>query len=116
MPESILDSTKKALGVGADYDVFDPDIIMHINTVFVVLHQLGVGPPEGYQITGDSESWEDYTQNLILLNSVKTYVYMKVRMVFDVPQTAHLVAALETQIKELEWRINVHREGVLWSI
>jgi hypothetical protein len=112
-PESILDSTKKALQVPFDYDVYDVDIMMHINSVFATLNQLGIGPAEGYQIEGADETWDSFIGNDVNLNPVKTYVYLKVRLVFDPPQNSYLVTSIKEQIQEIEWRLSVYREGTM---
>lgn len=112
---SILDSTKKALGIDPDYDVFDPDITMHINSVFVTLNQLGIGPAEGYAIEGADEEWSAFLGNDKLLNNVRTYVYLRVRILFDPPSTSFTLDAMKQQIQELEWRISVYREGKSWT-
>jgi hypothetical protein len=114
--ESILISTKKILGLAEDYTVFDLDVLTHINAAFFILHQLGVGPDEGFLVEGPDETWSEFalidgSQNSI--NLIKTYVYLKVRFLFDIPQTSFLVTAMENQIKEYEWRLNVAREYVL---
>lgn len=108
--ESILTSIKKLLGIAEEYDVFDTDIIIHINTVFMTLQQLGVGPEEGYQITDASNSWDEFTGNVALYNSVKTYIFMKVKLAFDPPTSASLIDSYNNTIKELEWRINIVAE------
>jgi hypothetical protein len=108
--ESILDSTKKYLGLGADYDVFDQDIMMHINSVFVNLHQLGIGPAEGFAIENAEATWDTFLGTQPLLNSVKQYVFFKVRLAFDPPSMSFVIAALEKQILELEWRMSVTRD------
>ena len=112
---SILDSTKKAIGLGADYDVFDADIIMHINTAFSTLSQLGVGPEDGFQIVDDQTTWNEYTMADKERNMVKSYVYLRVRLLFDPPETSYLINAFNEQVKELEWRLNVHEEGEKWA-
>ena len=104
--ESILTSIKKLLGIEEDYTHFDPDIIMHINTVFMILSQIGVGPPEGFRIEDDIPTWSDYTDNNLLLEPVKTYIYLKVRLMFDPPTGSSLIEAMNRQISELEWRLN----------
>ena len=111
MDESILNSVKKILGIASDYDAFDTDIIIHINSVFSTLNQLGLGPDEGFMIEDDSAVWGDFLLDDMRLNSVKTYVYLKVRILFDPPTTGFTLTALQEQIKELEWRLNVYREG-----
>lgn len=109
MPTSILTSIKKLLGITADYIDFDADIIMHINSVFSILKQLGVGPKEGFSITGDSETWADFLpdQNI---DMVKSYIYLKVRLMFDPPINSSLIESINRQIAELEWRLNVEIE------
>ena len=107
VPNSILDSTKKILGIDADYDAFDLDIITHINSTFAQLAQLGVGPEEGFEIEDSSKLWSDFLGANKLINSVKSYMYLKVRMYFDPPTTSFDLTAKQEQIKELEWRLNV---------
>lgn len=114
MEESILKSTKKTLGLADDYDVFDQDIIMHINSVFSTLTQLGVGPPEGYMIESDKDLWEDFISDDPTYNSIRSYMYLRVRMLFDPPPTSYAIDAMERQIKELEWRLNQNREETEW--
>jgi hypothetical protein len=114
MEQSILISTKKILGIAQDYTVFDLDIITHINTAFSTLTQLGVGPPEGFMIADDVAVWTDFIADDLQYNSVKTYVFLRVRQLFDPPSTSYLISATESQIKELEWRLNVHREEDGW--
>lgn len=115
---SILNSTKKVLGIAEDYTVFDEDIIMHINTAFSTLTQLGVGPPEGFMIEDATAEWDDFIPDDpddMQYNSVKSYIFLKVSMLFDPPQTSYLITAKEKQIQELEWRLNVHREEDGWT-
>ena len=111
MSESILDSTKKILGIDADYTAFDMDIILHINSALATLNQLGVGPEEGFFIEDSSAEWGDLLGDDPRLNQVKSYIYLKVRVVFDPPASSFVLTALNEQIKEHEWRINVVREG-----
>jgi hypothetical protein len=116
MEPSILLSTKKILGIAEDYTVFDLDIITHINSVFSTLTQLGVGPPEGFMIEDESALWEDFnTTDDAQYNAVKSYVFLRVRLLFDPPTTSYLIAAFDEQIKELEWRLNAHREEEGWT-
>ena len=110
MEESILTSTKKVLGIAQDYNAFDLDIITHINAAFSILDQLGVGPPGGFWIVDDSTQWTDYPAPPNQLHLIKTYVYLKVRILFDPPQTSFLLTAAENQVKEYEWRLNIFRE------
>jgi hypothetical protein len=114
METSILTSTKKILGIAADYTVFDLDIITHINTAFSTLTQLGIGPVAGFMIEDESAEWSDFLGDDLQLNSVKTYVFLKTRMLFDPPQTSYLISAMNAQIEELEWRLNTHREETAW--
>ena len=113
--DSILDSTKKALGIDSTITDFDVDLTMHINSVLATLNQLGVGPANGYAIEDSEATWVDFLGEDPTLNNVRSYVYMKVRMMFDPPQTAHLVASMNEQINQLEWRLNVRREGTQWQ-
>ena len=108
--DSILVSIKKLLGIAADYTHFDPDIIMHINSAFSVLTQLGVGPPEGFRIDNDVKTWNDFISDTIRLDAVKSYVYLKVSLMFDPPTSSAILSARERQISELEWRLNVAAE------
>jgi hypothetical protein len=114
MEQSILISTKKVLGIAADYTVFDLDIITHINSAFSTLTQLGVGPAAGFMIDDDSAVWNDFIADDLQYNSVKSYVFLRVRQLFDPPSTSYLISAVERQIQELEWRLNVHREETGW--
>jgi hypothetical protein len=110
---SILDDTKKVLGYAPDYTVYDTDIVMHINSVFATLHQLGVGPMEPFEITGSEEVWNDFTAGDKALNSVKSLMNLKLRLIFDPPAMSFHVTALETQIKELEWRLSIAAEPIV---
>lgn len=115
METSILVSTKKVLGIAEDYTAFDLDIITHINTAFSTLTQLGVGPSQGFMIEDETAIWADFIGETDLeLNSVKSYVFLRVKHLFDPPTTSYLIDAYERQIKELEWRLNVHREDQSW--
>jgi hypothetical protein len=111
---SILTSTKKNLGLGADYEAFDPDIVLYINGVFSTLNQLGVGPEQGFAIEDDAATWDAFIGTDPRLNSVKTYMYLCVRLLFDPPGTSYLIAAVEKQKQELEWRLNVYKEATNW--
>ena len=114
MSNSILTSTKKILGIDDDYTAFDLDIITHINSAFVTLTQLGIGPTNGFMIEDATTTWDAFLGSDIRLNSVKSYVYMRVRLLFDPPTTSYLITALNEQLKELEWRLNVGREETEW--
>lgn len=105
--DSILTSVKKMLGMDEDYEAFDPDLVMNINGVFLILNQLGVGPKTPFSITGAKETWTDFMFDINQLALVKPYMYLKVRLIFDPPNTGVLHEAMERQIKEFEWRLNV---------
>lgn len=108
MIESILTSIKKLLGIEESYEYFDADIIMHINSVLAILVQLGVGPSEGFSISGKDETWSDFLGvDSANLEGVKTYVYMKVRLIFDPPTTAAAIDSMNRLVNEFEWRLNV---------
>ena len=110
MSSSILTDVKKMIGPSEIYDQFDTDLIIHINSVFNIIQQLGVGPKTGFSITDDSETWEDYVSTFEegenIIQMVKSYMYLKVRMQFD-PPTGSVATAFEEQIKEYEWRLSV---------
>lgn len=111
MIESILTSIKKLLGIEESYEHFDADIIMHINSVLMVLTQLGVGPSEGFSISGKEEIWSDFLgADSANLEGVKTYIYMKVRLIFDPPTTAAAIDSMNRLVNEFEWRLNVMAE------
>lgn len=105
--ESILTSIKKLLGIDDEYTQFDSDLIMHINTVFLNLTQLGVGPSEGFMIEDDAAIWEDFIGDSTQLQAVKTYVYLKVKLLFDPPLSSSVIDSMNRMISELEWRLNV---------
>lgn len=111
MTDSILDSTKKILGIADDYTAFDLDIITHINTSLSTLTQLGIGPDEGFFITNHRDVWEDFIGDDPRYNSIKSYVYLKVRRLFDPPGTSYLIESMDRQIEEFEWRLSVTREN-----
>lgn len=114
MSESILTSTKKILGIEENYTAFDLDIITHINSALTTLTQLGVGPEEGFMIEDAEPTWDTFLGTDPRLNSVKQYVYLKVRLVFDPPQSGYAITAMEKQIQEHEWRLNVQMEHTIW--
>lgn len=107
MSDSILVSIKKLLGITEEYDYFDADIIMHINMAFMVLYQLGVGPKTPFTIEDASATWSDFMGDSTDLAGVKTYVFLKVKLVFDPPQSSAAMEAIKQSIAELEWRLNV---------
>lgn len=107
MEESILKSIKHLLGPGSCDDHFDDDLIIFINGVFSQLTQLGVGPEKGFFIDGPDKSWEEYIGDDPKLEMVKTYMYTKVRLRFDPPQSSSVIQLMEQDASELEWRLNV---------
>ena len=109
--ESILTSIKKLLGIAEEYGHFDMDIIMHINSVFTILTQLGVGPPEGFSIKDKAASWTDFMPEDPRLEAVKSYMYLKVRLLFDPPLSTAVSEAMNRMASELEWRVNVGAES-----
>lgn len=105
MNESILNTIKKMLGMDAEYTAFDTDIIVHINSCFMKLNQLGVGPKEPFRITGPSETWSSFFGDKTGLESVKDYIYIDVRLIFDPPASSFVVEAMKEMKKEYEWRL-----------
>lgn len=108
---SILDSVKKLLGIAEHDDGFDYEIKDLINAEFLSLHQLGVGPKEGFSINGPDNRWSEYTDNLRLVDAVRQFVYLRVRLVFDPPASSTVADAINNRINELEFRLNVQAEG-----
>lgn len=105
--ESILTSVKKMLGIDEEYKHFDPEIIMHINSVFMTLTQLGVGPSEGFAIEDDLSNWTDFIANNSMIEAVKSYTYMKVKLMFDTNSlSSSAIESFNRSINEYEWRIN----------
>lgn len=118
MPEpsligSILTSVKKNCNIPEDVTVFDPDIIMHINSTFAQLNQMGVGPKETFMIEDDSAQWDDFSTNLDI-NMVRSYMYLEVRLLFD-PPTASVLSSLEKKRDEYAWRLNVADDDLLYA-
>lgn len=112
--ESILTSIKKLLGVGEEYTHFDTDIVIHINTVFMTLTQLGVGPSEGFAITDKTAVWTDFIpKGDLRFEAVKTFVYLKVRLVFDPPTSSAVIESFNRTINELECRLNYNTETTI---
>lgn len=110
MTQSILTSTKLNLGIDESYTVFDQQIIDLINTAFMSLSQMGIGPATGFAISDANRTWDAFLGNDLNLNGVKTYIWLKVRLAFDPPNTSFGINAMQEQVRELEWRLNVHRE------
>lgn len=105
--DSILTSIKKLLGIDAEYDHFDADIIMHINSVFMILTQLGVGPEEGFTIMDEDAVWSDFIQDKKDIESVKSYMYLKVRLLFDPPLSSAVMESMNRMVNEFEWRLYI---------
>ena len=111
--ESILTSIKKLLGIDENYTHFDADIIMHINSVFSILTQMGVGPANGFSISGKDDTWSAFIQDKPnIFSLVKSYVYMKVRLLFDPPLSSAAIESINRQISEFEWRLFVAADPV----
>jgi hypothetical protein len=108
--ESILLSIKKLLGIADDYNHFDQDIIMHINSVFMVLTQIGIGPAEGFSITGESATWSDFVEEHTKIEAIRSYMYLKVRLLFDPPTNSAVIESMNNMIKEYEFRLNWYAE------
>jgi hypothetical protein len=108
--EKILTSIKKLLGIYEDNTDFDTDILIHINSIVTILNQLGVGPDEGFTVDENS-TWSEYINDDSKLNSVKSYIYLKVKMIFDPPMSSAIRDANVQMIDELEWRLNLYHES-----
>lgn len=113
MDASILSSTKKILGISSDYTAFDLDIVTHINSVFSTLDQLGIGPAGGFSIEAAESEWSELSLPQNQLGMVRTYVFLKARMLFDPPTTSFHIEAMNKQIQEIEWRLGVFREEAI---
>lgn len=110
--DSILTSIKKLLGIAEEYDHFDSDLIMHINSVFSILTQIGVGPSEGFTISDSYAVWSDFiSEDNKNFEAVKSYIYLKVRILFDPPLSSAVMESMNRMISELEWRLNVAAEN-----
>lgn len=111
MADSILTSVKKVLGLEEDYEFFDVDVMMHINTAFSTLGQLGVGPPDGYTVIDKDATWDDF---MPFPADAKSYTYLRVRLMFDPPATGFVLSSMERQLEQMEWRMNSWRESTEW--
>lgn len=107
MNESILNTIKKLLGINEEDSSFDIDVMVHINMAINTLMQLGVGPQTGYAITGNTETWSDYISDMSKLEMIKTYILLKVKLIFDPPNSSRVIESYENMIKELDFRLNV---------
>ena len=110
MNNSILTSIKKLLGITADDTSFDEDIIIHINTVFMDLNQIGVGPANGFRIEDKDNIWSEFVEDDSYYDAVKTYIYLKVKLLFDPPLSSAVMTSINQSIEKLEWRLNVKAE------
>ena len=110
--DSILTSIKKLLGIAQECTDFDMDLIIHINSVLMILTQLGVGPEKGFTIGDSRDLWKDFLEDdLSKLEAVRTFVYLKVRLIFDPPSNSAVIESINRTISELEWRLNVAVES-----
>lgn len=106
--DSILDSVKKMLGYEPEYTEFDQEILMHINAAMFTLRQLGVGPQDGYTVSSSDQTYADFLgEGAKTIPQVRTYLYYKVKLAWDPPQSASVLEVLKTEIAEAEWRLNV---------
>lgn len=109
--DSVLTSIKKLLGIAEEYEYFDADLIMHINSVFSILTQLGVGPSKGFMIEDKNATWKDFISDESKYMLVKSYMHLKVKLLFDPPLSSAVLECYKTQISEYEWRLNVAAEN-----
>jgi hypothetical protein len=119
MENSILTSIKNVLGFAESYTAFDEDILMHVNSVFSDLTQLGIGPVDGFMIEDETATWDQYVTAGVPaneLNSVRTYVFLRLRLIFDPPQSSYFITSMKEQIEKAEWRLNVARETALYPV
>lgn len=110
--DSILTSIKKLLGIEKEYTHFDDDLIMHINSVLSILNQIGVGPPDGFSIRDDTSVWNDLISDETQLELIKSYIHMKVKLIFDPPLSAALIESTNRTISEFEWRIQAMSDSI----
>jgi hypothetical protein len=116
MEDSILISTKKILNIDESYNAFDLDILTHMNMVFSTLNQIGVGPTIPVMVEDNTAVWSELDFPPEQLAMIKTYVFLKVRLLFDPPGTSFVIEAMNKQISELEWRLNFFREVAIDGI
>lgn len=108
--DSILNSIKELLGIPAEQVNFDTDVIMHINSAFSDLYDIGVGPEQGFAIQDDNDVWDDFLEGKINFENAKEYVYLSVKIIFDPPASSSALAAMERKLEKLEWKLNVKAE------
>ena len=110
--DSILTSIKKLLGITAEYKQFDPDLIIHINSVFLILKQLGIGPKQGFSISGEYETWDQFLpEGSTNFEAVKSYMHIKVKLLFDPPTSSAVMEAMNRMASEYEWRLDIEAES-----
>jgi arginine/ornithine N-succinyltransferase beta subunit len=112
MIDSILLTIKKMLGIDQNFDGFDIDLIIHINSALMILNQLGVGVIN-FKITGSGELWSGFLGTDADIESIKSYIYLKTRLTFDPPANSFLVDAIQKEIKELEWRLQIQKDFII---
>lgn len=111
--DSILTSVKKMLGIAEEYEHFDADLLMHINSTFSILHQLGVGPADGFMIEDKNSIWSDFISDESKYMLAKSYMFLKVKLLFDPPLSSAVLECYKTQISEYEWRLNITAEDCI---
>lgn len=114
--DSILQDVKQMVGQEWDDDTYDTDIMIHINAVFFTLNQLGVGPEDGFSISDKDQLWSSYTTPPRNLDAVKSYIYLRVRLLFDPPTNSFLVTSLQKQVDQIEWRLMVDMDPKLVDV
>ena len=115
MLNSILDSVKLACNQDPTYTAFDNEMIMHINSVLADLHQIGIGPTAGFQITDNTATWNDFYGGDKTHNNIQTYVCQRVRLMFNPPESSYAITSLQEQADKAEWRIRERREEYAWT-
>lgn len=110
--DSILETVKNLIGVASECADFDTNIMVHINSAIMTLRQIGIGPKNGFSVRDSSSTWTDYIDDINLYESVKDYIYLKVKIVFDPPTSSYVLEAMKEQIKELEWRLQTEKEEI----
>jgi hypothetical protein len=111
-PNSILDDTKIAIGMTAEQTEFNADLVLHINSVLADLHQMGIGPDEGYSIVNAADTWDEFIETEKRLNNVKSYIFLRVKMLFDPPSVGYVLTSLEKMIEKAEWRLTVAADEI----
>lgn len=107
MSDSILESIKDAASISSEESAFDQELILHINSVFMALRQMGIGPDTAFVVSDSSSEWSEFTTDPIILPTIKSYVTLRVRVLFDPPTSSALMDALKNAISEYEWRLGI---------